>query len=111
MQKLKRVALLMVLATGGGTGTTALAEDFAPMGSSEYTTLSAAFEGGLPADASLLDNRAMEQTHGQLWPLVGGIAAIVGVDLALAGYFWGVYVPSMGGGSCATCTIPTPSHR
>ena len=110
MQKTKNVALLMALTISSSLAIGASAEIFAPT-DREYVALASAFEGGLPGEASLLDNQAMEQTHGQLWPLVGGIAAIVGVDLALASYFWGVYVPSAGGGSCTTCTIPTPSHR
>ena len=110
MLKTKCVALLTALAVTGSLAAGASAENFAPT-DAEYLALAATFEGGLPGEASLLDKRAMEQTHGQLWPLVGGIAAIVGVDLALAGYFWGVYVPSTGRGSCTTCTIPTPSHR
>ena len=110
MQKTKNVALLMALTISSSLATGASAENFAPT-DTEYVALASAFEGGLPGEASFLDNQAMEQTHGQLWPLVGGIAAIVGVDLALASYFWGVYVPSTGGGSCTTCTIPTPSHR
>ena len=110
MLKTKNIALVMTLAVTSSLATGASAENFAPT-DTEYVALASAFDGGLPVEASLLDNQAMEQTHGQLWPLVGGIAAIVGVDLALASYFWGVYVPSTGGGSCTTCTIPTPSHR
>lgn len=110
MIKTKNLTFLAALAVCSGLTAGASAEDFAPT-DSEYAALATAFDGGLPGDASVLDNQAMEQTHGQLWPLVGGIAAIVGVDLALASYFWGVYVPSTGGGSCASCTLPTPSHR
>lgn len=53
----------------------------------------------------------MAATQGEIWPLVGAIGAIVAVDLALQSYFFGTYVPSMGGGSCATCTIPSPKSR
>lgn len=71
-----------------------------------------AFAGADASEIALMNESAMQETEGQLWPLVGGIAAIVGVDIALASYFWGVYVPSSGGGGkCPTCTIPTPNHR
>lgn len=71
-----------------------------------------AFAGADYSEIALMNESAMQETEGQLWPLVGGIAAIVGVDIALSSYFWGVYVPSAGGaGKCPSCTIPTPSHR
>ena len=80
-----------------------------------------AFAGGLPANSAanfagdafslesgtteqvdFLSEREMEETKGELAFL---IAAIVGVDLALIGTFWGVYVPTAGAGGCVNCNL------
>ena len=64
--------------------------------------LASAFEGAAFVDAHTLDEAAMRDTRGELWPF---IVSVVGVDLALSSYFWGVYVPTVGGGSgCVTCS-------
>lgn len=68
--------------------------------------LAAAFEAPPVAAPMPLSQSQMLATEGQLWPLIG---AIVSVDLALSGYFWGVYVPTVYGSSsgfCVTCYAP-----
>lgn len=53
--------------------------------------------GELPAGTlEVLDPAEMQDTQGQLWPLIG---AVVTVDLALATFFWGTYVPTVTGTS------------
>jgi len=50
-----------------------------------------AFEGeagGLTLD--ILDSATMDDTQGQIWALP---LAIIAVDFAMMGFFWGVYVP------------------
>jgi len=57
-------------------------------------------EAGSAGQVDLLSEQEMSDTKGQLAFLV---AAIVGVDLALIGAFWGVYVPNYGAGGCLKC--------
>ena len=69
-----------------------------------------AFGGTSAPGVQALGDADMENTQGRL-ALVPVIAAIVSVDLALAGFFWGVYLPTVyasgggggGGGPCPTC--------
>jgi hypothetical protein len=58
--------------------------------------------GSAHAAVESLDAAQAEQTRGRLLPLVLSIA---GVDLALAGLFWGVYVPRYAPqtGACTAC--------
>ena len=65
--------------------------------------LAQAFDDAKSSNAKLLDAGVMRDTRGQVWPF---IAAVATFDLALASYFWGVYVPtvSAGGGGCMTCS-------
>jgi len=63
--------------------------------------------GGKPADAlEILSAKEMASTRGKFAPMFGYIAAVAAVDFALAGFFWGVYIPQYGGGGCTTCYIP-----
>ncbi|MFT6050579.1 MAG: hypothetical protein ACI9B9_000217 [Halioglobus sp.] len=75
--------------------------------------LTASSSGALAGDAfsleadgageiDFLSEQEMSDTKGELAFLV---AAIVGIDLALIGTFWGVYVPNAGGGSCLNCSL------
>lgn len=66
-------------------------------------TLAAAF-GGSTAAVEVLDYEQMAQTEGKLAPLLLPLT-IVGVDLALIGAFWGVYIPYISG-DCSYCVIP-----
>ncbi len=48
----------------------------------------------------LLSSEEMAATEGDFFPAYFGyLAAVVTIDLALAGYFWGVYVPTVYSGS------------
>lgn len=70
-----------------------------------------AFSGLESSSLRPMTRDTMEETKGEVWPL---IAAIVATDIALASYFWGVYVPSVSnsGGQCgAACDTPdTDNH-
>ena len=65
-------------------------------------TAAFAAEAGVTDNIDLLSEREMSETKGELAFLV---AAIVGVDLALIGAFWGVYVPNAGAGTCLNCNL------
>lgn len=65
-----------------------------------------AFSGAESSALLPMSEAAMGETRGEIWPF---IAAVVATDLALATYFWGVYVPSVSnsGGQCgAACDVP-----
>jgi hypothetical protein len=56
--------------------------------------------GELPSGlVEVMDPVQMQETQGELWPLIG---AVVTVDLALATFFWGTYVPTVTGGASAS---------
>ena len=57
-------------------------------------------EDGSAGQVDFLSEQEMSDTKGELAFLV---AAIVGIDLALIGAFWGVYVPNYGAGGCLKC--------
>ena len=60
----------------------------------EQAQLIAAFGHDVTAtsDVAVLEEDVLQETDGRLAPLALALA-ITGVDLALAGFFWGVYVP------------------
>jgi len=60
----------------------------------EHAQLVAAFghDVSMTADVAVLDEQVLQETDGRMAPLALALA-ITGVDLALAGFFWGVYVP------------------
>ena len=59
--------------------------------------VAAAFAGTdeMPSSMALLGDAEMSATRGRFAPL-GLALAIAGVDIALMGVFWGVYVPHYG---------------
>lgn len=65
----------------------------------EQAQLLAAFGHDVSAasDVVVLEEDILQETDGRLAPLALALA-ITGVDLALAGFFWGVYVPQYYGG-------------
>ena len=70
-----------------------------------------AFGGRIAGTVVPLSERDMRATRGRFAPLVAYIGAVVGLDLALAGFFWGVYIPNYGGGGCSSCYYTPPiSH-
>lgn len=58
----------------------------------------------LPADGvRVLSDEQMREVEGKLWPY---IATVVTLDLTMASFFWGVYVPFVTtGGACTFCTL------
>lgn len=84
-------------AAPGAAGSDWLAASFAD---------SAALEQAHP-----LDEAAMADSRGQMAPLIGVVAGIAGLDLALMGFYWGYYVPTVsGGGSCTGCSALYSQH-
>ncbi len=84
----------------------------APAGG-EPAWLSEAFAEGAALDqAHALDETAMTDSRGQLAPLIGVVAGIAGLDLALMSFYWGYYIPtvSSGGGACTGCNTMYSQH-
>jgi hypothetical protein len=81
----------------------------APTG--EAAWLADAFGGASAGTVSRLSAPEMAQTRGRFAPMVAYIGAVAGLDLALAGFFWGVYIPSYGGGGCSSCYYVPPMSR
>jgi hypothetical protein len=73
---------------------------------STTTQLLASALGSYTQEVMPLDAGQMAETEGQLLPI---IAAVVTIDFALAGFFWGIYVPhySSSKGACLACSQPT----
>lgn len=109
-------ALAMTLASNGAFANPALPAAHAAGYTADFTggstaAFSDAFTSDVSQDLVALDDAAMAETRGELIPLIASIAA---VDLALATFFWGVYVPMYAqprGGVCTTCDIPKPLPR
>lgn len=55
------------------------------------------FDGGFDSGkVELLSEAEMTHTEGEFLPAYFGyLAAVVTIDLALAGFYWGVYVPTV----------------
>jgi hypothetical protein len=78
----------------------------ATVGYDDAAWVSAAFGGTdvVASGAEVLSPDALAESNGKVAPLILAFS-IAGVDLALMGMFWGVYVPNYGGGGfCSGCT-------
>ena len=66
--------------------------------------MSAAFHSPPSNTVTPLDNQLMDTTQGELWPWIFGVVA---VDISLASFFWGDYVPivAASGAACVNCDI------
>jgi hypothetical protein len=79
-------------------------------GQLEQAWLAEAFAGSPGAAVTSLSASEMAQTRGKL-ALLPFIGLVVGTDIALASFFWGVYVPTVGGSGCGTiCTSLVQQH-
>ncbi|WOJ94466.1 hypothetical protein R0135_04715 [Congregibacter variabilis] len=76
---------------------------------SQATLISDAFDSPPSSGVEMLDERAMSRTQGELWPWIIGVVTL---DLSLASFFWGDYVPTVAssGGLCVNCDIGTKSR-
>jgi hypothetical protein len=75
----------------------------------ERQLLANAFTYGPEEAVVNLDAAAMDETRGELWPWIIGVAAL---DVSIASFFWGTYVPTISAaGSCPNCTLATPFPR
>jgi len=57
--------------------------------------ITAAFGGGdeMPTTLAVMGDAEMASTRGRFAPLMGVVLGIAATDLALMGFYWGVYVP------------------
>lgn len=102
MKKLSGIAAGLALATLVCQPLTAGA---APAAAQDPAWVSSAFGGLSPlaSGAEVLTDAELQSATGRIAPLYLALS-IAGVDLALMGFFWGIYVPNYGGGgSCAGC--------
>jgi hypothetical protein len=67
-----------------------------------------AFSGSPPESYRQLSAEEMSETRGK-FALVPFVGLVIGTDIALASFFWGVYLPSLQGyASCMSCvSYPT----
>lgn len=103
MKKLSGIAAGLALAA---LVSQPLAASAAPAAAGENAWVSAAFAGVGPgaSGASMLTHTELESATGRIAPIYFALS-VAGFDLALMGFYWGVYVPQYGGGgSCAGCT-------
>jgi hypothetical protein len=101
---MKSCAFALVASLGLAQG--AIAETRGP--DFDARLLEASFGGDTVNQLVVLDDTQMQETQGELWPFIFGVAT---VDLALATFFWGTYVPTVSGSGafCAGgCNWPAP---
>ncbi|MEQ9462439.1 MAG: hypothetical protein RJQ10_02165 [Haliea sp.] len=102
MEKLSGIAAGLALAT---LVCQPLAAGTTPAATADTVWVNSAFgdASALASGAQMLTGAELESATGRIAPLYLALS-IAGVDLALMGFFWGVYVPHYGGGgSCAGC--------
>lgn len=84
------------------------------IGYDDGSWVSAAFGGAdvVASGAEVLSPDALAASDGKVAPLFLAMS-IAGVDLALMGMYWGIYVPyySGGGGACSGCTTAVISSH
>lgn len=77
----------------------------APAAGPENAWVNAAFGDVSPvaSGAAMLTDAELESATGRIAPIYFALS-VAGFDLALMGFYWGVYVPHYGGGgSCTGC--------
>lgn len=100
-------ALSLLVAQGSTASEDAISVVDAP--AQQSALLSEAFNSAPSASARVFDEALMEETQGALWPWIFGVVA---VDISLASFFWGDYLPTMAaaGGACVNCDIGNKSR-
>lgn len=93
---------LVCLGLAGGLGFASVSTMAAPAPHAD--PLQASFEGAPPGTVERLTAAELEATKGEWLPAF--VFGVVGVDLALSAYFWGVYVQDYAStsGGCLSCT-------
>jgi len=104
---MKSCAFALVISLGVAQGAIADTRALAPAQNQDAMLLEASFGGDTVNQLVVLDDSEMRDTQGELWPFIFGVAA---VDLALATFFWGAYVPTVTGpgGFCDGCNYVAP---
>ena len=92
MKTLRKIAMPVLLATVVAQPALAGSEVAGP----GADAVAAAFGGTdeMPASLAVMADAEMASTRGRFAPLMGVVLGIAAVDLALMGFYWGVYVPS-----------------
>jgi len=100
MKKLSGVAAGIALAALISQPLSAAA---APSAAEDTAWVNSAFDGvgSMPSGAEMLSGAELEDATGRLAPLALTFA-IAGFDVALMGFYWGVYVPYYSGGGCVS---------
>ncbi len=91
MKTIRKIAMPLLLATVVAQPALAGVQTSGP-GSD---AVAAAFSGSdeMPASLVVMGDAEMASTRGRFAPLLGVVLGIAGVDIALMGFYWGVYVP------------------
>ncbi|MFT4768336.1 MAG: hypothetical protein ACI8RN_001471 [Glaciecola sp.] len=112
MQKVtKRFAAVvaMSLLVSQGSWANGDTTDESRLAAAQSALISSAFHSPPSTELQMLDEQAMSSTQGELWPWIIGVVAL---DLSLASFFWGNYVPIMtaSSGFCVNCDIGSKSR-
>jgi hypothetical protein len=95
--------LAVILANVANAGTLTAPSQAPSMqaGAAGRALIDLAFDAPAVEQVAILNDTQMTATRGDLWPFIFGVAA---VDIGLAGFFWGVYVPTVAG-PCRVCDV------
>ena len=91
MKAIRKIAMPLLLATVVAQPALAGTEVSGP--SSDAVV--AAFGGSdeMPASLVVMGDAEMASTRGRFAPLMGVVLGVAAVDIALMGFYWGVYIP------------------
>lgn len=112
MKRLKK-QFAVVVATSLLVSQGSLASDEAKhehtFNAAQSALISNAFDSPPSSRVQVLDEHAMSRTQGELWPWIIGVVTL---DLTLASFFWGDYIPTVAssGGLCVNCDLGTKSR-
>lgn len=112
MKRLKKqfaVVITMSLLASQGSWASDEAKHEHTVNAAQSALIWDAFESPPSSGIQVLDEHAMSRTQGELWPWIIGVATL---DLTLASFFWGNYVPTVAssGGLCVNCDIGTKAR-
>jgi hypothetical protein len=110
-QTIRTVAILSIglLVSQSGFSQGTVSSEERTFTEDERALLAGAFHSAPQTAVEALDDSAMNNTRGELWPWIIGVAAL---DISLASFFWGTYVPTVtGSGTCPNCNLTTSFPR
>lgn len=112
--KREMIRTVAVLSIGLLLSQSGFSQGTVPAGENAFTDderaiLAGAFQSAPAQAVEGLDASAMNDTRGELWPWIIGVAAL---DISLASFFWGTYLPTVtGSATCPNCSITTAFPR